>query len=198
MPTLFSPTIGARSRQGIGSCGCAVLPAARPRPSICGPSIAIRGPRLAASSQPCRAVPVGRTRRSRSSSASPTKASPTNCTSNTLVGCWATEQQMQCRRARATKPMAVSACVTAFHSSVTTSRLGVRRYSFALRRFSFLCNGVTAWRNDVSAKRTDTISRLEHVSFVVGLGRPDLRLGGSIRVREGGQPASGRNAAAST
>ena len=39
-------------------------------------------------------------------------------------------------------------------------------------------NGVTEWRNDVSVKRADTISRLEHVSFVVGFGRPDLRLRG--------------------
>jgi len=52
-------------------------------------------------------------------------------------------------------------------------------------------NGVSVTCNDVTAKRTDTISRLEHVSFVVGFGRPDLRLRGSIRVRgEVGQKRS--------
>jgi len=51
--------------------------------------------------------------------------------------------------------------------------------------------------NDVTANRTDPISRLEHVSFVVGLGRVDLRSGRSIWVYGGGGLPSRRSALAS-
>ena len=87
MPMLFSPTSAARSRRDTGSCGCAVLPAARRRRSICAPSIVsplVRA--LPASSQRCRAAPAGHTLHSPRLSAYPTRASPTNCTMNTRGG----------------------------------------------------------------------------------------------------------------
>jgi hypothetical protein len=81
-----------------------------------------------------------------------------------------------------------------------TEKLALRRNSVSLT-----CDDVTAWRNsvsvtcnDVSAKRTDTSSRREHVSLVVGFWCLDLGLGSSIWVREKVGPASGRNAVAST
>jgi hypothetical protein len=50
----------AHSTQGIGSCGCAVLPATPRSPSICGRSTAIPSRRLPVSFQRCRAVRIGR------------------------------------------------------------------------------------------------------------------------------------------
>jgi hypothetical protein len=118
------------SGQGIGSCGCAVLPAARRSPSIFGRSTATHGPRLAVSSQRCRAVPVVRTRRSRSASASPTKASPTNCTSNTPAGCRATERQNEV----APKPPGGWPSQLGLTASLRTS-MGIRTSCDKLTRF---------------------------------------------------------------
>ena len=112
---------------------------------------------------------------------------------------------MQCRWAKATKWMAVSAWgndVSLERNDVTAWRYGVSACVTALQTWR---DDVTAWRNgvsltcddvtdrrnsvsvtcnDVTAKRTDTISRREHVSLVVGFRCLDLRLGSSIRVRE--------------
>jgi len=81
----------ARLRRGIGFCGCAVRPAAPRRRSICELLIATLGPRSPASSRRRRVATVGRARRSPSSSASRTEASPTRRAKSTRGAFWETD-----------------------------------------------------------------------------------------------------------
>ena len=93
MPMLFSPTIGCalKARHWFLWVRC---PACHTTQSVDLRTVD-RHPFAALTSliPVLSSVPVGRTHRSRSSSASPTKASPTNCTSNTPAGRWATQRR---------------------------------------------------------------------------------------------------------
>jgi hypothetical protein len=86
MPMLFSPTIGCalKARHWFLWVCC---PACRTTQAVDLRTLIVTpGPQSPASFQRCRAVPVGHTRRLPNSFAFPTRASPTNCTTNTPGG----------------------------------------------------------------------------------------------------------------
>ena len=181
---------------------CWLLPAARLRRSICGPSTATHGRQLAASFRRCRVALVGHTLHSPSLSAFLTKASLTNCTTSTRGGfsgndCPSSSDGQGGGKRRA----AIPRMVAGFARGGACEELGRRAPNSSARRFVtliFTRGGISLRRmlrfDGGSTADPNPVQNVGDQSRLKTFPRDDHRCGTAVVCSDGDSSRQGRSA----